>query len=130
MSRFRDEIMSDLSNSERRIVDAKTYRMDNLLLKMKEKDKVIDKSNNDVFILKATVSRLEDNIDQNDAFNKRETLVFSGKSLPTCSNSENMTQVLRKVLKDKLKFPLPKSLTSHRVGKIPVRGEDRRAIIA
>ena len=132
MSRFRDEIMSDLSDSERRIVDAITFRMDELLLKMEEKDKVIDKLNNDVFVLKATVSRLEDKIDQNDAFDRRETLVFSGKSLPIFSNNENVTQVLNKVLKDKLKLPLPENsiATSHRVGKIPVRGEDRRAIVA
>ena len=128
--------LSDLSESERRIVDAMTFHMETmkneLFAKIAEKDLVIETLNCEVVSLKATVSRLEEQIDEGEAYQRRETLLFSGRSLPLFSSNENTTEVLSRVLLDKLKYKLPKDSVSisHRLGPIPTRGEDRRSIIA
>ena len=128
--------LSDLSESERRIVDAMTFHMETmkneLFAKIAEKDLVIETLNCEVVSLKATVSRLEEQIDEGEAYQRRETLLFSGRSLPLFSSNENATEVLSRVLLDKLKYKLPKDSVSisHRLGPIPTRGEDRRSIIA
>ena len=84
--------MEDLNESERRIVDSIRFDMnqmkEELLSKLAEKDRIIEKLNGDVSSLKATVSRLEDKIDENDAYERRDTLIFCGKSLPAVSPTE------------------------------------------
>ena len=128
--------IGELSDSERRIVDAISFRMsslrEDLMMKLNEKDHVIQKLNDEVFTLKAIVSRLENKIDDNDSYERRDTLLFSGNDMPMYSNNEDTSQIISTLLKNKLKLSLPADSisVSHRLGSPPKRGEDRRKVIA
>ena len=80
MFNVNDAEFDDLNESERKIVDAISYRMNMLrddLLKMLREKEHIQKLDNDVLTLKATVSRLQDKIDENDSYERRDTLLLS-----------------------------------------------------
>ena len=126
---------SQLTASERRIVDALSFKMDaleeKLLNKIAEKDIIIDKLNYDIVNLRATVSRLGEKIDNNDSYERRDTLLFSGKKLPKFDKNENCATILNKMLRDEMNYSLPNDSISvcHRLGPVPKRGEDRRTMI-
>ena len=130
------EDFPDLTLGERRIVEAITFRMDamkeDLLRKIHEKDEIISKQSEEITVLKASISRLEDKMDEEDSYVRRDTLLFSGKNVPVYSSSENTGEVLRNLLRTKVDYNLPEGTISvaHRLGSVPTRGEDRRTIIA
>ena len=130
------EDFPDLSPSEQRLVEAITFRMntmkEDLLRKIEAKDEIIAKQGEEITVLKAAISRLEDKMDEEDSYVRRDTLLFSGKSLPVFSPRENTGEILRNLLRTKVDYSLPEESISvaHRLGPAPTRGEDRRTIIA
>ena len=97
-----------------------------------EKDVQISELRSEVNTLKKTVSKLEDQLDDNDAYERRDTLIFSGSSVPQCRDEENVSQLIRDIAKDKLKIIVPSDgiSTSHRLGSKPAtQRPDKRPII-
>ena len=126
----------DLTESERRIVQAITSNMNawktELLQEIKQRDEKIEVLTEELTILKSSVSKLEEQIENNEAYERRDCLVFSGSSVPPCETGENPISLMCGVLKNKLKLEFPESAvsTGHRLGAKPrTQGEDRRAII-
>ena len=88
--------------------------------------------NTEISSLKKKVSALEEKIDENEAYERRDCLILSGKTIPPASTSENTLEVARKVLSDHLQYILSQTdvSTAHRLGKKPVsQREDNRSII-
>ena len=126
----------DLTPSEQRIVDALSFKMDawksEILVELKSKDEKIDSLSREVDSLKATVAKMEEQIDSNEAYERRDCLVFTGSSIPAYTTGENTINLACDLLKTKLNLEVSPSniSTGHRLGnRSAAQGEDRRPII-
>ena len=105
---------------------------DEFLNLLKVRDAEIHKLNKQVIDLQAEIHKLKENVDDGDAYERRDTVIFSGEELPLVSAGEIPTNVAVQVIKDKLNLNIPPTdiSTSHRLGKTPSSQQpDRRNII-
>ena len=75
---------------------------------------------------------MRDTIDENDAYERRDTVILSGNSIPIFSQGENSTNLAIEVVKNELKIQISPNDVSgaHRMGKKPASQQpDRRVII-
>ena len=84
--------------------------------------------------LGAKLSSLSANMDEGDAYQRRDTLIFSGSDIPSSESNENCSQIIKNIVKDKLHLQLdPTVSTAHRLGKPPINvstdSPDKRPII-
>ena len=142
-SSFPNLDMDKLSKDGKMIIAAMNLKFDEmkrefetmkeeLLETISEKDQEILDLTNEVRSLKKKVSRLEDHLDEEDAYVRRETILFSGSSIPEVSNGEICSNVIRQIVKEKLKITLKDGdiSTAHRLGKKPTsQVPDKRSII-
>ena len=104
----------------------------NFFDKLKQKDEQIAELRSEVSSLKTIVHKLEDQLDDNDAYERRDTLIFSGSSLPTANENENCAEIIRNLAQEKLRIILPQDGISacHRLGtKSSTQRPDNRPII-
>lgn len=95
------------------------------------KDKEIADLRSTVDNLRERITQLENDVDDAAAYERRDTLIFSG-DIPAVTPGENTNEVVREVLRNKLKLNLQDSDLSscHRLGRRSTRqGPDRRNII-
>lgn len=125
-----------LSKEGRLIVEAITKRFEDLqtllLNQLSEKECTIHQLSSEVDLLKSKVDKLEEQIDDADAYERRDTILISGPDLPVSTPGENCSQLICSVAKDKLKLEISPSdiSTAHRFGKKPVtQAPDRRSIL-
>jgi hypothetical protein len=112
--------------------DFQTFRQE-ILEQLKTRNEEVVELKAEVGMLKNTVARLEDRIDDSDAYERRDTLIFSGDAVPDTLQEENCSNIVLKLVKDKLLLTLsPGDIsTAHRLGRKPVaQGPDRRRIVA
>ena len=86
----------------------------------------------EVLSLKNHVFKLENLIDESDAYERRDSLVFSGPGIPVVSQHENCSQLVQQLAKDKLNCIISPTdvSTAHRLGKPPnTQKPDQRSII-
>ena len=82
--------------------------------------------------LKSSVAKLENLLDDSEAYERRDTIVLSGNSIPVSSVGEKCSEVARSLIKSQLKIDIQPSdiSTAHRLGKKPVnQTPDQRKII-
>ena len=82
--------------------------------------------------LKGTVSKLESTLDQADNYERLDTIILSGTSIPIHATGENCNKLVRELVKAKLKIELPLTEinTAHRLGRKPLsQVTDKRNII-
>ena len=78
---------------------------------------------NELAVTKVRLSKLEERIEQNDLYERRDTLVFSGSKIPGIPTSlgstavENILQVTRNLIRENLKISVPENeiSTAHRI---------------
>ena len=83
--------------------------------------------------LKTRIIKLENTLDEEDAYIRRDSLIFSGNAIPTVTNGELCKNIVKSVVEEKLKIKISDSDISvaHRLGKKPTAQiPDRRQIIA
>ena len=83
--------------------------------------------------LKCSISKLEEKIEDAEAYERRDTLVFSGAGIPTAVVGENSSQMLCDLIEEKLKIKISKSdiCTAHRIVQKPTNQQpNKRKIIA
>lgn len=98
----------------------------------KTKDCKINDLQGEVNILKKRIIKLEDNIDEQEAYERRDTLIFSGDKLPTVAPHENCQNIVSKLLEENLNVKISASdiSVSHRLGAKPkTQKPDKRKII-
>ena len=127
---------SRLSEEGKAIVSILTTHLDlmrqefaNLL---KEKDKKIDELQLEMITLKTKLHRMEEKVEDADAYERRDTLIFSGEAIPVVTDGEVCSKIVCNLTKDKLKIniKLADISSAHRVGKKPpTQRPDRRNII-
>ena len=92
----------------------------------------VEKLKSDNLTLQNTLTRLENTMDEGDAYERRDTLIISGNSVPKVEPGEICSSVVKSLVEDKLKVKINPSdiSTAHRLGqKKPNQEEDRRSLI-
>ena len=84
--------------------------------------------------LEVKLNKLTEKLDDEDAYIRRESLIFSGSSLPACVANESCVDIVTGLLKDELGIIVPRNEISvtHRLGRKPTSTiePDRRSIVA
>ena len=96
------------------------------------KDEQIQELRDQVTSLKEQMSKVRETIDENDAYERRDTVILSGNSIPIFSQGENPTNLAIEAVKNELKIQISPSDVSvaHRMGRKPANQQpDRRGII-
>ena len=99
---------------------------------LREKEEEVTRLKSEVSDLRAKVLKLEVKLDDTDAYERRDTIVFSGEGIPENTQSENCSAIVCDLLRDKLNLNVSNSdlSTCHRLGKRPItQKSDRRKII-
>ena len=80
--------------------------------------------------LKSKITLLEDNLDETEAYERRDTIIMSG-NIPAESLGENCVELIRQVVKENLKLEIASSdiSTAHRIGKKPQAPHLKRNLI-
>ena len=111
-----DEMNEEISNLKELLTTEK-----------KARSELLDK----VTALEQKVAKLESSLDDEDAYVRRETLIFNGTDIPPPTAGEICSNIIRDVVKKKLKIVLQPSDISvaHCSGKKPTnQAQDRRGI--
>ena len=101
-----------------------------------EKDKLIKNLHAKISSKNKTISHLEHKLDDQDQYVRRESLIFSGDSIPiVAGNDENCIQIIFNLVNEKLSSEgmniEPKDLSiAHRLGPKPTFRQDCLSIIA
>ena len=96
------------------------------------KNEKIVKCENEIVLLKTEVRKLKNELDDTDAYQRRETVILSGNGVPEGNNDENCKAVVCDLVKNQLKLNLnPEDIsTAHRLGRKPdSQRPDKRNII-
>ena len=130
------DVTEDLSEDGKRIVSAIREDMAKLkaefLDQLNIKTKVIEDLSNEIEILKAKVIKLEEKVEDSEAYERRDTLVISGKNVPPVTPGESCVSIVCSLLRSQLNLNVqPTDLsTAHRLGKKPTNQQlDTRRII-
>ena len=79
---------------------------------LEAKDKEIEILQQDLQDVRRTVRKLEDSIDDQNAYERRDTIIISGSHIPKATTGENCSDIVRQLIKEKLKIELPPSVNS------------------
>ena len=81
----------------------------------------IDELKGEVSSLKQKVKELSGLLDENDAYERRDTVIVRGDGIPEVKRGENCGQLVSELLKQELKVQIPASeiSTVHRLGSRP-----------
>ena len=98
---------------------------------MKKRDEAISVLKQENKTLQDYVARLEEKIDDAEAYERRDCVVLSGDGVPAAQTGENCIQVACDLIKDKLKLNISPSevSTAHRLGKKPSAPKDNLKIM-
>ena len=103
-----------------------------LVKELSEKSAEIKTLNEEMNKLRIKVNKLEEKVDDAEAYERRDTLVFSGEAIPQASDDDNCTSIVCDLVKNKLKVKMtPTDIsTAHRIGRRPQNQQaDRRNIV-
>ena len=97
----------------------------------KAKDNLIDVLRTEIRLQRECKSLLEDKLDNLAQYSRRESLVFSGSTLPAYKEGENCAEEICKLLPAKLGINISGADISiaHRLGSRQTNGIDRRSMI-
>lgn len=125
-----------LSEEGKLIVAAISEQLDlmrgEIIDKLEEKDAQISTLQEEVAVLKTSYSRLEERIDDADAYERRDTILISGSAIPSVTVGENCNALACDAIKNKLKLNVSSTdiSTCHRTGKMPTNQQpDKRSIV-
>ena len=92
-----------------------------------EKDAKIERMENEMASLKHDLRKLEDKIEDNDSYERRDTVILSGHKLPNQTPNENTQNLVCSLIKDNLdvKINAEDISTAHRLGN----RNDKKSII-
>ena len=130
----------DLSEESKKIINAINLKLDEKLDQIRvefraalaEKNAEIAALKTHFSSLQTRVEKLEEAIDDGDAYERRDTLLFSGDGVPAVSTDEIPASVVCSLVKEKLRLNLnPTDIsTAHRMGRKPnTQATDRRKLV-
>lgn len=148
-SAFRDADFSKLSNEQRTLAEIIITAVNRAVQRL---ENVVARQSGEIAALTATVTdlqthaetrdeelsklrdrlnTLEDQVDSNSAYEKRDCLIVSGE-VPPVSDGENCSEICRQLIRNNLRIQMKNDDISyaHRIGKKPItQAPDKRSII-
>ena len=121
-----------IKNFQEKLVETFSDLKKELASYTKVQDDKIEELQSEVSHLKKKMASLEDKIDDQEAYERREQVVISGSGVPEFKSGENCNVLVAEILKEKLKLNLGAVdiSCSHRLGGKPASQKpDRRSII-
>ena len=130
-----DKRIASLQSSFAEVRNELLQRIDSLEItfqnQLKQKDEELSTIKKENKILRTSIARLEEKIDDSEASERRDSLILSGE-LPTAVAGENCKQRALDLFKEKLRLDIQPSeiSTAYRLGKKPsIQGPDKRKIL-
>ena len=122
-------LVSFLQNFQQKFESSFSEMKSELLSGISQRDRKISELESDVDLLKKKVTWLEESLEEGQAYERRDVLIFSGKTLPPGSKDENCLQTVRNLTRQHLNYSLPENEISitHRLGAN--NSENKRSII-
>ena len=99
---------------------------------LESKNSEIEQLQAKVLTLEDELTKVKDNIDSTEAYERRDTIVLSGSSIPEGSRGENCVATAQSLIKEKFRVEVSDSdiSCSHRLGTKPANQEpDKRSLI-
>ena len=124
-----ENMFAEMKNEFRSKMEEQSKEFTELL---KSKNAEITSLNQQVNGLRLKVERLESNLDDADAYERKDTIIISGSGLPISGTGENCVQVVQETLRNTLQVELNANEinTVHRLGKKPLsQTPDKRPMI-
>ena len=120
-------LKSKLSTETREIFSMLVSFFGEIIERKDEKVRVLEEK---VDVLEGQVRNLEELIDANSQYERRDTFTISGECLPETTPNENCKSIVTKLFRDHLNLNVDSAemSTAHRIGRKP-NGTDRRSII-
>ena len=87
----------------------------------------------ELFRVKERLEKVEERIEDNESYERRDCLVFSGAKIPPHANNENCVRIIQELARNNLKISIPENEISvaHNVGtRNPTQSGNKRSIIA
>ena len=106
--------------------------VEKLQAELKAKDEKITSLERSVSTLKTQVQKMEEQLDDQEAYERKNTVIISGAAVPAVSANENVTQLVCSMARETLRLNLTQADISvaHRLGSKPQnQGQDRRRIV-
>ena len=103
-----------------------------IVSQIQQKNEKITTLENEISALKQTVEKLQDKIDDNDAFERKSSVIMSGRMIPAFKENENLNDTICGLIRRELSVNLkPEEISAvHRMGgKSSSQKTDRRPII-
>ena len=91
----------------------------------------VDNKDKELKKMRDRLNVLEDQVDSNSAYERRDCLIVSG-GVPEVTEGENCSKIITQLIREKLRIQMkPDDITSaHRIGRKPInQASDRRSII-
>ena len=128
-SDFKETLFHDLQDKFDRMVVALKEECTTVCNLKNEK---IDRLEDHCKSLQEKVAKLEEKLEDEDAYIRRENLIVSGTAVVEFKENENCVEILRNVFREKLNVEVRKEdiSVSHRLGRKPAaQGPDRRSLV-
>ena len=125
-------LITFLQNFERKFEQMFNEIKEDFQSKLNESNSKVKSLEEEVSVLNGKVKEMERLVDDADAYQRRDTLIFSGSAIPEVTSMENCTTLLQDTLRTRLNFNLPTNEinTVHRLGPKPrSQDPDKRSII-
>ena len=125
-------LINFLNSFETKYEEMFTSMKTEFLAAITERDSKIVNMENETSLLKKRILALEDRIEENEAYERRDTLIISGSSIPPAQENENCSLAVRNLFKDKLNVVVSEGdiSVSHRLGaKMNSQRQDKRSFI-
>ena len=130
------EAVSPLKESDPSLIQKVEERiatvMENFEKRLAVKDSIITTMKEEIATLRKKVLDLEEKIDDNEAYERRDTVIFSGTDIPTVQEAEDTVKVITTLVKDKIGVVMKKDDISvaHRLGpKRNTQRLDKRSVV-
>ena len=131
LSREFTEVKNDITYIRAQLVEFNSYKL--------QVDETLKNNADEIAELKRQVgeckqkySKLQDSIDDADAYERRDTVVLSGNTVPDVEIGENCSEIVKDLIREKLKLQISSAdiNTAHRIGRKPInQTRDKRSII-
>ena len=85
----------------------------------------------EIFVLRKGVVELEDKIEDNESYERRDTVIVSGDGIPAVTDNEDSSKIVTQLIKDKINLIVnPADISvAHRLGRKPDQGPNKRKIV-
>ena len=118
-------VLDDISEDGKRIVAAIRLELEKIKVdfvkQINDKMSQIESLTEEVNKLNDKVNKLEEKVEEAEAYERKDSLIFSGEEIPPATPGENCTTVICDLLKSKLKLNVAQTDISiyHRLEKRP-----------